>query len=88
MPINWILGHKPQHNRLFPSLPLNSLLFSKLKDSRSSHLGPLLQSKQFLWQDFDARLLTLKASSLLGLNLLRNLIHQTNSPLPSFIITN
>ena len=55
-------------NRLFPSLPLNSLLPSKLEDSGSSYLGPVLQSKQFLWQDFHARLLTLKASSILGLN--------------------
>ena len=47
-------------NRIFPSLPINSLLSSKLKDQRLSHLGQFFQSRQFLWQDFPVRLPTLK----------------------------
>ena len=37
-------------NKLLHSFPLNSLLSSK--NSEISHLGPFLQSEQFLWQDF------------------------------------
>ena len=54
-------------NRLFPSLPFNSLLSNNLKDLRLSHLGLFFQSKQISWQDFPVRLPTLEIGSLLGL---------------------
>ena len=60
-------------NRLLPSLPLNSLLSSKLKDLRLSHLGPFFQNRQFLWQNFPVRLPTLEIVSFLGLKFAREL---------------